>query len=206
MFLAAHGDYFVPETHGILTPRWTILDLAEFTAPQVSRYRKIIGAMDQELCRLAKVCHPKRSDPAMSWQALSQLNILLISLSHSTRLASRTPLAQCNSAAVQSAIGFSQNSTISQKTSPIAVDGVIGQPTERSCKTRGDLHMLEVVDIMTANTLNCRNERSETPSTNAPNESSMHAAKQHPTIVSKAIGNHSPEPVQVRPFTNLDFE
>ncbi|EXJ70465.1 uncharacterized protein A1O5_06534 [Cladophialophora psammophila CBS 110553] len=75
MFVNGHGRYFVPQTHGNLTPHWTIPDLDQFSPTQLSRYQNIIGSMNRELQRLIKIPHPRRLDAAMSWQALSQLNL-----------------------------------------------------------------------------------------------------------------------------------
>lgn len=75
LFIGKHGEYFVPRTHGKLTPRWTIPNLDQFTKRQVSRYRNIIGAMMREFQSLAKIPHPRRLETAMSWQSLSQLTL-----------------------------------------------------------------------------------------------------------------------------------
>ncbi|KIW90486.1 uncharacterized protein Z519_09132 [Cladophialophora bantiana CBS 173.52] len=75
LFINGHGTYFVPRTHGKLTPHWTIPDLDRFSPTQRSRYQNIIGSMNRELQRLIKIPHPRRLDAAMSWQTLSQLNL-----------------------------------------------------------------------------------------------------------------------------------
>jgi hypothetical protein len=155
-----HGDYFVPETHGKLTPRRTIPDLDEFTAPQIGQYRNIIGAMDRELLRLATVSRPKRLDPAMSWQALSQLNLLPTSPPCSTKLASRVSVARCDSPAVKSEVecSGSQNFDGFRRTDSCTVGPEIGQSAGRSCKTTENLPIPGVIDVMQANELDCRSE------------------------------------------------
>lgn len=94
LFINEHGEYFVPQTHGKLTPRWTIPDVGLFSTRQVEQYRNIIGAMDRELQRLAKIPHPRRPDPAMSWQALSQLNVALRLTASSHKTDSKLSLLQ----------------------------------------------------------------------------------------------------------------
>jgi OTT_1508-like deaminase len=208
LFLAAHGDYFVPETHGKLTPRWTIPDLADFTASQVTRYRNIIGAMNQELRRLAKISHPKRLDPAMSWAALSQLN-MLPTLSRSMRLVSETSIAQCEFAAVQrrADVSGSQISTILQETKCIADGHLPGEHTEL-LREVGGVSTSEVVDILSANSLECKSKNCENMQPVIAIKSHAPTAEQYSTINKEILGSDLPdgqEPGQARPFMNLDF-
>ena len=75
LFINQHGSYFVPETHGKLSPHWTIPDLIEYTPFLRGQYRGIIRAMNDEISRLTRISHPKRLDAAMSWLGLSQLQL-----------------------------------------------------------------------------------------------------------------------------------
>ena len=77
LFLNQHGLYFVPETHGKLTPHWTIPDLETYDSILREQYRSIICRMNDEICRLASAPHPKRPDPTMSWLGLSQIQLQL---------------------------------------------------------------------------------------------------------------------------------
>ena len=92
LFINQHGQYLVPRTHGKLTPRWTIPDLYCFSESHVSQYRSIIMAMNCELEKPVAMPPVRRLDPAMSWQALSQLNFALsqpIAASHADLTTSR---------------------------------------------------------------------------------------------------------------------
>lgn len=75
LFVNQHGKYFVPRTHGRLTPRWTIPDLKSFGPNLANQYRSIIKLMDREIQNPVDISELGRLDPAMSWQALSQLNV-----------------------------------------------------------------------------------------------------------------------------------
>ncbi|EHY58842.1 uncharacterized protein HMPREF1120_06844 [Exophiala dermatitidis NIH/UT8656] len=75
LFINRHGQYFVPRTHGKLTPRWTIPDLNRFSHGHVCQYRGIIKSMNCELQKPVTVPQGPRLDPAMSWQAFSQLDL-----------------------------------------------------------------------------------------------------------------------------------
>ncbi len=75
LFINQHGVYFVSETHGKLTPHWTIPDLDVYDPCLRDHYRSIISAMSNEICGLARHPYAKRLNPAMSWLGLSQLHL-----------------------------------------------------------------------------------------------------------------------------------
>ncbi|KAK5106991.1 hypothetical protein LTS08_001116 [Lithohypha guttulata] len=79
MFIRRHGVYFVPRGHGVLTKYWAVPDHDGFTRAQRQRYRQVVQAMTLELLELTTTKHPRRIDPAMSWQALSRLGQLRLS-------------------------------------------------------------------------------------------------------------------------------
>jgi len=67
-----------------------IPDLHQLNEAQRDKYRNIIRAMSKELQNLANMSHPRRVDLAMSWQALSRLNMLRVS-QDSSRMPTPTP-------------------------------------------------------------------------------------------------------------------
>lgn len=93
MFLNEHGRYFVPRTHGKLTPRWTIPDLNEFSQRQRCQYREIISRMNRKLQEPVSTSLRRRLDPAMSWQAFSQLNLTPVLTSYASQITSVPPRA-----------------------------------------------------------------------------------------------------------------
>ncbi|KIW54611.1 hypothetical protein PV05_06960 [Exophiala xenobiotica] len=202
LFINKHGGYFVPRTHGKLTPRWTIPDLDQFSRSQLSQYRNIIGAMNHELQSLVDLPHPRRLDPAMSWQAFSQFDLVPIWPMGVDNITSR--LSVENTASRASGFLECKNAKLVAVKSTKSDSGAIGSEVH----LRHDTTVLPISAVSvrgpspTSICLEKSSDRSLLRDTWGPQTASSSSERIHKL---QHLPNWETQR-QVRPLTNLDYE